>query len=50
MNRITNTYSLEVRIRAVGMVLEHDGEYPPPWAAVVSVPQKIGCSAHTLND
>ena len=32
------------------MVLEHGGEYPSCWAAVVSVFQKIGCSAHTLNE
>lgn len=32
------------------MVLEHGGDYPSRWAAVVSVSQKIGCSAHTLND
>jgi transposase-like protein len=32
------------------MVLEHGREYPSPWAAIVSVSQKIGCSAHTLNE
>lgn len=32
------------------MVLEHGGEYPSRRAAVVSVSQKMGCSAHTLND
>ena len=32
------------------MVLEHGGECPSRWAAVVSVSQKIGCSAHTLNE
>ena len=32
------------------MVLEHGGEYPSRWAAVVSVSQKIGCSAHTLHN
>jgi transposase-like protein len=32
------------------MVLEHGGEYPSRWAAVVSVSQKIGCSAHTLHE
>lgn len=30
--------------------MEHGGEYPSRWAAVVSVSQEIGCSAHTLND
>ena len=42
--------SPEVRTRAVRMVLEHGGEYAWRWSAVVSVSQKIGCSAHTLND
>ncbi len=50
MSKITNKFSPEVRTRAVRMVLEHGGEYPSRWAAVVSVSQKIGCSAHTLND
>ena len=50
MSKTTNKFSPEVRARAVRMVLEHGGEYPSRWAAVVSVSQKIGCSAHTLND
>ena len=50
MSKTTNKFSPEVRTRAVRMVLEHGGEYPSRWAAVVSVSQKIGCSAHTLND
>ncbi|WP_461383820.1 IS3 family transposase [Devosia indica] len=50
MSKTTNKFSPEVRTRAVRMVLEHGGEYPSRWAAVVSVSQKIGCSAHTLNE
>ena len=50
MSMTTNKFSPEVRTRAVRMVLEHGAEYPSRWAAVVSVSQKIGCSAHTLND
>ena len=50
MSKATNKFSPEVPTRAVRMVLEHGGEYPSRWAAVVSVSQKIGCSAHTLND
>ena len=50
MSKTTNKFSPEVRTRAVRMVLEHGGDYPSRWAAVVSVSQKIGCSAHTLND
>ena len=49
-SKTTNKFSPEGRQRAVRMVLEHGGEYPSRWAAVVSVSQKIGCSAHTLND
>jgi transposase-like protein len=30
------------------MVVEHEGEHPSRWAAVVSIAEKIGCSAHTL--
>ena len=50
MSKTTKKFSPEVRTRAVRMVLEHCGEYLSRWAAVVSVSQKIGCSAHTLND
>ena len=50
MSKTTNKFSPEVRTRAVRMVLEHCGEYLSRWAAVVSVSQKIGCSAHTLNN
>jgi transposase-like protein len=32
------------------MVLDHGGQHPSRWAAVVSVASKIGCSAHTLNE
>ena len=50
MSKTTNKFSPEVRTRAVRMVLEHGGEYPSRWSAVVSVSQKIGCSAHTLHE
>ena len=50
MSKTANKFSPEVRTRAVRMVLEHGGEYPSRWAAVVSVSQKIGCSAHTLHE
>ena len=30
------------------MVLDHEADYPSRWAAVTSIAEKIGCSAHTL--
>jgi len=42
--------SSEVRERAVRMVLERRGEYPPLWAAKQSIAGKIGFVPHTLYD
>lgn len=30
------------------MVLDHGRDHPSRWAAVASIAEKIGCSAHTL--
>lgn len=49
MNK-NNTFSPEVRERAVRMVLEHRGEYPSLWSAVESIAPKIGCVPQTLLD
>jgi len=48
MSKTTNKFSPEVRERAVRMVIEHEGEHPSRWAAIISLSAKIGCSAHTL--
>ncbi len=42
-------YSDEVRERAIRMVLEHQGEYSSPSAAIAAIAPKIGCGADTLR-
>ena len=48
MNKRTR-YSLEVRERAVRMVLENEREHPSQWSAIVSISEKIGCTSETLR-
>ena len=48
MNKSTR-YSPEVRERAVRLVLEHEGEHAPQWAALTSIASKIGCTPETLR-
>ena len=43
-------FSPEVRDRAVRMVLEHQDEHASQWTAIVSIAEKIGCSAETLRN
>ena len=42
-------FSQEVRERAVRMVFDHASEYGSEWEAMVSIAEKIGCSAETLR-
>ncbi|GBQ96616.1 transposase [Gluconobacter cerinus NRIC 0229] len=50
MSNSVKKFSPEVRSRTVRLVLEHEGEHPSRWTAMVSIAGKIGCSAHTLNE
>jgi transposase len=38
-------FSPEVRERAVRIVLEHQDAHDSQWVAIVSIGEKIGCSA-----
>lgn len=48
MGKVTR-YPVEVRERAVRLVVEHRDEYETKWAAITSVAEKFGCSAETLR-
>ncbi len=42
-------YPVEMRERAVRLVLEHAGEYPSQWAAITSIASKCGMTPETLR-
>lgn len=45
----TRMYPVEVRERAVRLVLEHRDEYETKGAAISSIAAKFGCAAVTLE-
>ena len=49
MTKSSVRYSPEVRARAVRMVLDHQGDHPSQWGAMVSIAAKMGCTAETLR-
>ena len=50
MSKTTNKCSPEVRARAVRMILDHEGDQPSRWSAVVSVADKIDCAPQMLHE
>ena len=48
-SKTSNRYSPEMRIRAVRMVLEHQGSYKTQSAATAAIAPKIGCTPETLR-
>lgn len=42
-------YPLEVRERAVRLVLEQQNEYGSQWGAICSIASKIGCTPESLR-
>ena len=49
MSNTRNRFTLEVRARAVRMVLENESDYSSRWAAITSISAKIGCVPQTLS-
>jgi len=47
--KTTNKFSAEVRVRAVRMVRDHQGDHASQWAAIASIASKIGCTAESLR-
>ena len=49
MGRRQNRFPAEMRERAVRLVFEQQANHESQWAAIVSVAEKLGCTAETLR-
>ena len=49
MGRRQGKFPAEMRERAVRLVFEQQGNHESQWAAIVSVAEKLGCTAETLR-
>lgn len=49
MSGVRKRFPVEVRERAVGLVLEHQGEYSSQWAAICEIGSKLGVGTETLR-
>ena len=43
------TYTPEMKERAVRMLIEASGDYPSTWSAIQTIAPKIGCTPETLR-
>ena len=49
MNTTGKRYPIEVKERAVRMLMEHQDEYESQWAAIMSISEKLGVGHETLR-
>jgi len=47
--RTQNTFTPEIRDRAIRMVMEQQSKHNSQWATIESIAEKIGCSPQTLH-
>ena len=43
------TYTPEIKERAVSMLIEASNDYPSTWSAIQAIAPKIGCTPETLR-
>ena len=43
------SYTPEIKERAVRMLIEASGDYPSTWSAIQAIAPKIGCTPETLR-